>query len=64
MTSSTYLPAERLQQILDSAVDTGIIILDPHGIVVSWSKGASNLLGWTEDEMLGKTLLEIFPAHA
>ncbi|OWO92273.1 histidine kinase [Rhizobium esperanzae] len=62
MTSSTYLPAERLQQILDSAVDTGIIILDPHGIVVSWSKGASNLLGWTEDEMLGKTLLEIFPA--
>ncbi|NYJ10873.1 PAS domain S-box-containing protein [Rhizobium leguminosarum] len=63
MTSSTYLPAERLQQILDSAVDTGIIILDPHGIVVSWSKGASNLLGWTEDEMVGKTLLEIFPAH-
>ncbi|PDS99875.1 histidine kinase [Rhizobium sp. S9] len=62
MTSSTYLPAKRLQQILDSAVDTGIIILDPHGIVVSWSKGASNLLGWTEDEMLGKTLLEIFPA--
>ncbi|KKZ83991.1 histidine kinase [Rhizobium phaseoli] len=62
MTSSTYLPAERLQQILDSAVDTGIIILDVDGIVISWSKGASNLLGWTEDEMLGKTLLEIFPA--
>ncbi|WP_167358991.1 hypothetical protein [Rhizobium bangladeshense] len=45
--SSTYLPAERLQQILDSAVDTGIIILDPDGIVISWSKGASNLL-WSE----------------
>ncbi|WP_064710018.1 ATP-binding protein [Rhizobium bangladeshense] len=63
MSSSTYLPAERLQQILDSAVDTGIIILDPDGIVVGWSKGASNLLGWTEDEMLGKTLLEIFPPN-
>ncbi|WP_049731554.1 ATP-binding protein [Rhizobium ecuadorense] len=62
MTSSTYLPAERLQQILDSAVDTDIIILDPNGFVVRWSKGASNLLGWTEEEMLGKTLLEIFPA--
>ncbi|NKF33001.1 PAS domain S-box protein, partial [Pseudomonas sp. BGM005] len=35
---------------------------DVDGIVISWSKGASNLLGWTEDEMLGKTLLEIFPA--
>ncbi|OWV73805.1 histidine kinase [Rhizobium sp. R339] len=63
MNSSTYLPAERLQQILDSAVDTGIIILDVDGIVVSWSKGASNLLGWTEDEMLGKTLVGIFPAE-
>lgn len=62
MSSSTYLPAERLQQILDSAVDTGIIILDPDGIVIGWSKGASNLLGWTEEEMLGETLLRIFPA--
>ncbi|EJB01863.1 PAS domain S-box [Rhizobium leguminosarum bv. trifolii WSM597] len=31
--------------------------------IVGWSKGASNLLLWAEEEMLGKTLDEIFPAQ-
>ncbi|WP_432416782.1 ATP-binding protein [Rhizobium leguminosarum] len=61
MNAATYFPAERLQQILDSAVDTGIIMLDPGGIVAGWSKGAERLLGWSQDEMLGKTLIGIFP---
>lgn len=54
-------PAERLQQILDSAVDTGIITLDAEGTITSWSKGAERLLGWSQEEMLGKTLVKIFP---
>jgi PAS domain S-box-containing protein len=54
-------PAERLQQILDSAIDTGIITLDVAGTITGWSKGAERLLGWAQKEMLGKTLVEIFP---
>ncbi|MGZ2384828.1 ATP-binding protein [Rhizobium leguminosarum] len=60
MKSPINFPAERLQQILNSAIDTGIITLDTEGNITSWSKGAERLLGWSQEEMLGKTLIEIF----
>ncbi|MDR9762863.1 ATP-binding protein [Rhizobium redzepovicii] len=61
MNTASRFPAERLQQVLDSAVDTGIIMLDGDGTITGWSKGAETLLGWSQDEMLGKTLVAIFP---
>lgn len=61
MAPATNIPTKRLQQILDSAVDTGIITLDEQGAITSWSRGAEKLLGWAQDEMLGKSLIEIFP---
>jgi len=61
MQSPVDFPAERLQQILNSAIDTGIVTLDGEGRITSWSKGAERLLGWMQEEMLGKTLIEIFP---
>jgi PAS domain S-box-containing protein len=61
MNTASHFPAERLQQVLDSAVDTGIIMLDADGAITGWSKGAEALLGWSQDEMLGKTLVAIFP---
>lgn len=63
MTAAIQFPADRLQQILDSAIDTGIVTLDSEGSITGWSKGAERLLGWSRDEMLGKTLIEIFPAE-
>ena len=44
--------AEHYRQILNSAVETGIITMDRHGIVTGWNKGATRILGWTETEML------------
>ncbi|MBB3527100.1 ATP-binding protein [Rhizobium sp. BK456] len=61
MNTALRFPAERLQQVLDSAVDTGIIMLDVDGTITGWSKGAETLLGWSQDEMLSKTLVAIFP---
>lgn len=49
-----------LYQVLDSAVDTGIIALDARGRVRSWSVGAERLLGWMEADMLGQTLQRLF----
>jgi len=60
MNTASRIPAERFQQILDSAIDTGIITLDVNGTITGWSKGAETLLGWSEGEMLGKTLVAIF----
>lgn len=42
------------RQIVDSAVDYGIITMDLHGDVTSWNVGAERILGWTEQEILGR----------
>jgi PAS domain S-box-containing protein len=55
------ITASQWRQIVNSAVDTAIISVDPQGRVTSWSAGATRILGWSEPEMLGETLARIFP---
>ncbi|WP_129792373.1 response regulator [Sphingosinicella sp. CPCC 101087] len=55
------ITADEWRQIVDSAIDTGIITTDLDGQVTSWSEGARHILGWTEEEMLGQTLERLFP---
>jgi len=57
------LSERALSKILDSAVDTGIITLDPQGLVTTWNAGAARILGWSEDEMRGQTLDRLFLAE-
>src|SRR5579859_415764 len=57
----TYITATQWRQIVNSAVDTAIISLDRHGRITSWNAGATRLLGWSEAEMVGKTLDRVFP---
>ncbi|TAN19136.1 MAG: PAS domain S-box protein [Rhizobiaceae bacterium] len=40
--------------VLESAVDYAIITLDLQGKITSWSNGAESILGWAQDEVLGK----------
>jgi PAS domain S-box-containing protein len=54
------LSERALSRILDSAIDTGIITLDPEGRVTSWNAGATRVLGWTEGEMSGQFLDRLF----
>nr|WP_256477773.1 HWE histidine kinase domain-containing protein [Aurantimonas marianensis] len=44
----------RNRQIVNSALDFGIITLDLDGNVTSWNVGAENIFGWTEKDMLGQ----------
>ncbi|MGV3679971.1 MAG: response regulator [Acidovorax sp.] len=55
------LSAAALSTVINSATDTAIIALDSRGAVLSWNPGAVRLLGWTEEQMRGQTLLRIFP---
>ncbi|QHJ01074.1 PAS domain S-box protein [Xylophilus rhododendri] len=48
------------RQILDGAVDYAIIATDLDGTVTGWNRGAMNVLGWTEAEMLGQSLDRIY----
>lgn len=50
----------RHRQILDSARDFAIIGLDLEGRITGWNSGATNVLGWSEDEALGRLVATIF----
>lgn len=50
------LSEARLKLLLDSISDYAIFMLDIKGNVISWSKGATKLIGYTADEVLGKNI--------
>lgn len=53
----------RHRQIVDSAIDFAMITLDLDGNVTSWSVGAERILGWSEEEMLGRPADVFFTAE-
>ncbi|TCU58820.1 PAS domain S-box-containing protein [Novosphingobium sp. PhB57] len=48
------------RQILDSAIDYGIVATDPDGRITLWNAGAAAMLGWSEQEMLGQPMATFF----
>jgi PAS domain S-box-containing protein len=58
--SGIKISAPQWRQIVDGATDTAIISTDLQGRVTSWNSGATNILGWAEEEMLGQSLARIF----
>ena len=44
----------RLRAVLESAADYAIITTDPDGRITGWNAGARNIMGWEEDEALGR----------
>jgi PAS domain S-box-containing protein len=50
----------RHRQIVNSTRHFGIISTDLRGVIQSWNTGASEILGWTEEDMLGERLHRIF----
>jgi len=51
---------ERLRLLFDSIADYAIILLDQHGAIRRWNKGAERALGYTEAEVLGRSCDIIF----
>ncbi|RWY67681.1 PAS domain S-box protein [Rhizobium sp. WSM1325] len=48
------------RHIVESATDYAVITTSLNGIVTTWSAGASNLLGYASDEIIGQSLSLIF----
>jgi len=55
---------ERLRALLSSVRDYAIIMLDPSGIVVSWSEGAEQIEGYRAEEIIGAHFSRFFPPEA
>jgi len=53
----------RYRMIVESATDYAIISMDAERRITGWNPGASNIFGWSEKEMLGKSSDEIFTAE-
>lgn len=51
---------ERLRLVLASATDYAIFSMDLDRRITSWNAGAERLLGWTEDEIVGRSADIIF----
>jgi PAS domain S-box-containing protein len=51
---------ERLRLVLDSAADYAIFTTDLDRRVTSWNAGAERVLGWAEDEIVGRPADVIF----
>jgi two-component system, chemotaxis family, CheB/CheR fusion protein len=51
---------QRLQLLIDSALDYAIFMLDLDNRIISWNRGAERLLGWTEEEAIGRSGAIIF----
>ncbi|CUS36731.1 PAS domain-containing sensor histidine kinase [Candidatus Nitrospira nitrificans] len=52
----------RLGAIVESSSDA-ILSVTPDGFVTSWNAGAERIFGYTANEMIGRSILTIIPAH-
>src|SRR5579871_5269076 len=51
---------ELLRLVIESARDYAIFSMDSEGSVTSWNSGAQRLMGWSAEEVLGRTADVIF----
>ncbi len=52
---------ELLRLLFESATDFAIFTTDPNGITTSWNPGAERLLGFAEQEIVGRSADVMFP---
>ncbi len=54
-------PAERLLAGIVDSSDDAIVSKDLDSIVTSWNKGAERIFGYTAEEMVGQSIINLFP---
>jgi CHASE3 domain sensor protein len=52
-----------LRLLVESVKEYAIILLDPNGVILTWSSGAQRLKGWTADEIIGKPFSVFYTAE-
>jgi PAS domain S-box-containing protein len=63
ITEASSLAEEKFQKMIAEVEDYAIIILDVHGNVQSWNKGAENIKGYSASEITGKSYKLFYPSE-
>ncbi|HNN93013.1 MAG TPA: PAS domain-containing protein, partial [Pseudomonadota bacterium] len=50
-----------LSDLILSSIRDAVILTDAHGIVTYWNTAATQLFGWSADEMLGRPYGDRYP---
>ena len=50
----------QLNAVLDASTQSSIVATDPHGVVTVFNTGAQRMLGYSADEVIGKTTPELW----
>src|SRR5579871_2223557 len=58
------VPDHLFRMLVDELGSFAIFVLDVHGCVISWNKGAERLLGYTADEVRGTSFSRFFTEEA
>lgn len=51
---------ERFRLVVENALDHVIVLSDADDVITAWFPGATAVLGWSEEEMIGRPLATIF----
>jgi PAS domain S-box-containing protein len=52
------------RRLVDTVSDYAIFMLDPHGVIVSWNRGAQRIKGYAPEEIIGKHFSVFYPQSA
>lgn len=62
LSSSPAAQADRILAAIADASGDAIIVKDLDGVILTWSRGAERLYGYTADEMTGRSVAALTPA--
>ena len=51
------------RQLVESVPDYAIFMLDPHGCICSWNRGAQSIKGYSADDVIGRHFSLFYPAE-
>ncbi len=60
-TEPSFIPAELLYEAIVDSSDDAIVSKNLQSIVTSWNKGAERVFGYTAEEMIGESIVKLFP---
>jgi two-component system CheB/CheR fusion protein len=52
---------ERFRVVVEGAPDFAMLLIDPHGKIMTWNVGAERLLGYAASEAVGRNAATIYP---